>query len=120
MAMIGLSFGSAASVAVTDYANAEWLADYSAALGIDDPSAQTFFVYVTFVMASPVAAYAILTALRARSEEVTGIAEAVLAKPVGRIRWAAGPIIAAMAARPACSSSWGHASPSPPRRSPGC
>lgn len=98
IAMIGLVFGGAGAAAVRDYAQAQsaWLQDYSEAMGIADP-AQTFFVYIAFVMVFPIAAYAILTVLRLRSEETGGTAEIVLSRPVPRLAWAAVQIVAALA-----------------------
>ncbi|WP_346036397.1 hypothetical protein [Brevibacterium picturae] len=77
-------------------AQSAWLQNYSAAMGIADP-ARTFFVYIAFVMVFPIAAYAILTVLRLRSAETSGVAEIILARPVPRLAWAAAQIVAALA-----------------------
>jgi ABC-2 type transport system permease protein len=93
---LGLAFGSGGAAAVADYARSPWAADYAAAIGLDDPAA-AFFVYVEFVLVFPVAAYAILTLLRVRHDEVSGIAELTLAAPVARVRWVATSVGAALA-----------------------
>lgn len=61
-----------------------------------DPSA--FFVnYLLSMLAWIVAAYGILAALRLRSEEAAGRADLVLATPAGRLRWAMGHLVMAVA-----------------------
>lgn len=80
---------------MAEYADSPWIAEYAATMRISDP-AQTFFVYVVFVFVFPIAAYAILTALRLRSDETTGKAELLLSVPLTRSRWAVATILAAL------------------------
>jgi len=93
---MGLVFGAGGTAAVADYASSPFAAEFAAAMNLDDP-AIGFFVYVDFVLVFPVAAYAILTVLRARHDETSGIAELTLAAPVSRVRWAAASVGSALA-----------------------
>lgn len=95
IAVVGVAFGSVGAGAMAEYADSPWIAEYAATMRISDP-AQTFFVYVVFVFVFPIAAYAILTALRLRSDETTGKAELLLSVPLTRSRWAVATILAAL------------------------
>ncbi|MFD2024926.1 hypothetical protein [Promicromonospora aerolata] len=106
--VLGLAFGAGGAAAVADYARTPWAADYAAVMGLDDPAA-AFFVYVEFVLVFPVAAYAILTVLRVRHDETSGIAELTLATPVPRARWAAASVGAALAGSAAVLATLGLA-----------
>lgn len=95
IALIGLAFGGVGTAAVTEYGNSAWMIDYAAAIGIGDPG-QAFFVYVVFVFVFPIAAYAILTTLRLRSDETSGNVELLLSAPLTRGRWAAATILSTL------------------------
>lgn len=60
-----------------------------ASLGGGDP-AEVFFRFVLYVLAQVVAASAVAAVLRMRKQETAGLADAVLAGPVTRVRWALG------------------------------
>jgi ABC-2 type transport system permease protein len=49
-----------------------------------------FFAFVIYLMSQVITVYAIQATLRLRAEETSGRADAVLAGPVGRLRWAGG------------------------------
>lgn len=71
---------------------------FAAAMG--GPGARisdVFFTFVLYVLSQLVAASALVPALRARREETTGRAEALLATPLGRTRWGAGHLVLALA-----------------------
>ncbi|MFC4950338.1 ABC transporter permease [Pseudonocardia sp. GCM10023141] len=55
--------------------------------------AAVFFRFVLYVLAQVVAAATIAAALRMRSQETGGLADAVLVLPVGRVRWALGHLV---------------------------
>lgn len=88
IAICGLGLGYAGGTdAMRQYAQGAWLQEYARAMGAS-PSA-AFFVYVAFLLGLVVSFHAVLTTLRMRTEESQGYAEAVLATPVSRARWAA-------------------------------
>ncbi|MFC3983487.1 ABC transporter permease [Streptosporangium jomthongense] len=58
---------------------------------------EVFFTFVMYVLSQIVTAFALVSALRARSEEAAGRAELLLAAPVGRLRWALSHLVFAVA-----------------------
>lgn len=52
--------------------------------------ADVFFRFVLYVLAQVVAAATVVEALRARTQETSGLADVLLVQPVGRVRWALG------------------------------
>ncbi|MFF0575683.1 ABC transporter permease [Streptosporangium saharense] len=57
---------------------------------------EVFFTFVMYVLSQLVTAVALVSALRARSEEAAGRAELLLAAPVGRVRWALSHLVFAL------------------------
>ncbi|PSK98428.1 ABC-2 type transport system permease protein [Murinocardiopsis flavida] len=86
VAVMGAAMGYVGAGAMAEYADAEWVRVLAAGLGV--PPADSFFVYVVFVAVFPIAAHAILTALRMRTEEAAGLGELLLSGPTARTRWA--------------------------------
>ncbi|WP_017573761.1 hypothetical protein [Nocardiopsis halotolerans] len=86
VAVMGLAMGHAGAGAMAEYAGMPWVRALTAEL--DVAPADTFFVYVIFAFVFPIAAQAVLTALRVRQEESTGAGELLLAGPTGRTGWA--------------------------------
>lgn len=95
IALVGIAFGSVGAEATAEYGDTPWMLEYAAAMRIDDPG-QAFFVYTVFVFVFPIAAYAILTTLRLRSDETSGNVELLLSAPLTRSRWAAATILTAL------------------------
>jgi ABC-2 type transport system permease protein len=79
------------------YARAGWLIDYARTVNVDSV-ADALYTYIIGAMAIVIAMYAIMTALRLRSEETGGGAETVLAEPVTRRRWMASHLAFAVGA----------------------
>jgi ABC-2 type transport system permease protein len=94
---IGLAMGSIGATAMTGYADADWVADWAAAMRLADP-ADALFVYVIFVFVFASAVHAVLTLLRLHTEETSGIAESLLSTPHSRTRWAGGHLCVALTA----------------------
>jgi ABC-2 type transport system permease protein len=65
-------------------------------LGGGDP-ADVFFRFTLYVLAQVVTASGLVTALQMRQQETSGLADALLAAPVSRARWAAGHVLIAAA-----------------------
>lgn len=65
-------------------------------LGGGDP-ADVFFRFTLYVLAQVVTASGLVTALQMRQQETSGLADALLAAPVDRTRWAAGHVLIAAA-----------------------
>jgi len=70
--------------------------DLTGTLGGGDP-ADVFFRFTLYVLAQVVTASGLVTALQMRQQETGGLADAVLATPVSRTRWAAGHVFIAAA-----------------------
>ncbi|MCK9868493.1 antibiotic ABC transporter [Nocardiopsis dassonvillei] len=96
LAVMGLAMGRTGAQAMAEYADMPWVRAMAAELGVEP--ADTFFVYVVFAFVFPVAAHAVLTALRVRAEENAGTGELLLAGPTGRTAWALAHAAAAFAA----------------------
>ena len=79
------AMGRTGAQAMAEYADMPWVRAMAAELGVEP--ADTFFVYVVFAFVFPVAAHAVLTALRVRAEESAGTGELLLAGPTGRTSW---------------------------------
>jgi ABC-2 type transport system permease protein len=94
---MGLAMGSIGATAMTGYADADWVAEWAAAMRLADP-ADALFVYVVFVFVFVTAVHAVLTVLRLRTEESSGIAESLLGTPLSRNRWAGGHLCVALTA----------------------
>jgi ABC-2 type transport system permease protein len=74
-------------VSMSGFVNAPQMQAWAQRMGARD--AGDAFLFVTmFVLGQVVSVYAIMTALRMRSEEVEGRADAILATAVSRLRWA--------------------------------
>ncbi|CAL9331246.1 antibiotic ABC transporter [Nocardiopsis dassonvillei] len=96
LAVMGLAMGRTGAQAMAEYADMPWVRAMAAELGVEP--ADTFFVYVVFAFVFPVAAHAVLTALRVRAEENAGTGELLLAGPTGRTAWALAHAAAAFTA----------------------
>ncbi len=96
LAVMGLAMGRTGAEAMAEYADMPWVRAMAAEMGV--APADTFFVYVVFAFVFPVAAHAVLTALRVRAEENAGTGELLLAGPTGRTAWALAHAAAAFAA----------------------
>lgn len=92
----GVAMGRAGSAAMTEYGELRWVREYAAAARIPEP-ADAFFVYVVFVFVFVTAAQAVLTVLRLRADEASGLADAVLATTRSRTRWMSGHVGVALA-----------------------
>jgi ABC-2 type transport system permease protein len=90
--LLGLLFGAVMG-SIGDQLDTPTFRELTATLGGGDP-AQVFFRFVLYVLAQVVAAAAVVAALRMRGQETAGLADPVLAGPVGRTRWAAGHLVA--------------------------
>lgn len=71
------------------------LGPFLAKLGVSN-SGQALLVLLIYVFAEVISAYAILVALRPRTEELDGLAEPLLAAPVSRLRWASSHLLVAV------------------------
>jgi len=97
-ALLGVVYGSIAESAADILRDSPQLADSLERLGIDPSTAVDSYLATTLGFSGVVAAgYAVQAVLRLRGEEATGTAEALLATPLGRVRWAAGHLSAALA-----------------------
>ncbi|NYH54811.1 ABC-2 type transport system permease protein [Nocardiopsis arvandica] len=96
VAVTGLVVGYAGAGAMAEYADMPWVRAMAAELHV--APADTFFVYVVFAFVFPIAAQAVLTALRVREEERAGTGELLLAGPTGRTGWALAHAAAAFTA----------------------
>ncbi|MHA6623118.1 ABC transporter permease [Pseudonocardia sp. DLS-67] len=94
---IGAGIGSVGSRAMTEYAQTEWVRAWASAMRLDDP-ADAFLVYTVFVFVFATTAHAVTAVLRLRTEEVSGLAEAILSTTQSRNRWIAGHLSVALAA----------------------
>ncbi|GAA3711581.1 exporter of polyketide antibiotics [Nonomuraea antimicrobica] len=65
--------------------------------GADAHISDVFFTFVMYVLSQLVTGAALVSALRARTEEAAGRAELLLSTPVGRMRWALSHLVYAMA-----------------------
>lgn len=90
----GLLFGAVARNLI-DVTSSPQTTAWLARIGVHDP-ASAFLRIVVYIFGQIAAAYAILAALRMRTEEVELRAEPILAMPVSRIRWAAGHLLFAL------------------------
>ncbi|MBK9712320.1 MAG: hypothetical protein IPO81_13515 [Kouleothrix sp.] len=68
------------------------LSGWVARMGARD-AGDAFLFIIMYVLGQVAAAYAIMAALRLRSEEVDGRADPVLATPVSRLRWASSHLV---------------------------
>lgn len=84
------------SAGMGQYATGDQMAEWAAAMGSAEPT-DVLFVYIAFTTVFPISLYAIQIVLRIRSEEADGLAALLLAAPVGRLRWAAGHLVPALA-----------------------
>ncbi len=85
---LGGMLGFVGAGAMEAYARSPWVVDYARMINADNP-ADALFTYIVAALAILIAMYAVLTALRLRSEETGGGAETVLAGPVTRRHWMA-------------------------------
>jgi ABC-2 type transport system permease protein len=90
--LVGLLLGAVMS-SIGDQLDTPTFRAFTATLGGGDP-AEVFFRFVLYVLAQVVAGSAVVAALRMRAEETAGLAEVLLAGPVGRARWAGGHLVA--------------------------
>jgi ABC-2 type transport system permease protein len=97
LAAIGLAMGSIGATAMVGYADADWVRAWAAAMRLADP-ADALYVYVVFVFVFVSAVHAVLTVLRLRTEETSGLAESILSTPHSRTRWAGGHLAVALVA----------------------
>ncbi|MFE3458437.1 ABC transporter permease [Nocardiopsis aegyptia] len=95
-AAVCLPTALAGSAGMEQYASGEQMAAWAAAMGSTEP-ADVLFVYIAFTTVFPISLYAIQIVLRIRSEEADGLAALLLSTPVGRVRWAAGHLVPALA-----------------------
>jgi ABC-2 type transport system permease protein len=91
-ALIGLLLGAVMG-SIGDQLDTPTFRALTATLGGGDPG-EVFFRFVLYVLAQLVAAGAVAAALRMRTEETAGLADVLLAGPVGRARWAGGHLLA--------------------------
>jgi ABC-2 type transport system permease protein len=97
-ALLGVVYGSIAESAADILRDSPQLADTLRQLGFDTDTAVDSYLATTLSFSGIVAAgYAVQAVLRLRGEEASGTAEALLATPLGRVRWAAGHLSAALA-----------------------
>lgn len=96
IAMVGAAMGYMGAGAMAEYADMAWVRALAAELGV--PPEDSFFVYVIFATVFPIAAQAILVALRLRVEESAGTGEFLLSGPMTRTRWALSHLGVAFAA----------------------
>ncbi|MEU8362702.1 hypothetical protein AB0C27_42485 [Nonomuraea sp. NPDC048882] len=64
--------------------------------GAEARLSDVFFTFVMYVLSQLVAGAALVSALRARTEEAAGRAELLLSTPVGRLRWALSHLVLAV------------------------
>ena len=92
----GLTLGYVGGDAMEEYARASWVLEFAATIGADS-AGDAFLFYLAFVMVFLIAAYAITTMLRMRSEEADGYAETILSTAHSRTGWAAGHLVFGLA-----------------------
>ncbi|MUL43723.1 antibiotic ABC transporter [Streptomonospora sp. PA3] len=95
-AAVCLPTALAGTASMDQYAASDQLAEWAAAMGSGDRG-DVLFVYIAFTTVFPISLYAIQIVLRIRAEETDGHAALLLSTPVGRLRWAAGHLAAALA-----------------------
>jgi polyether ionophore transport system permease protein len=94
-AALGLLLGAAMS-SVGSQLDTPAFRELTSTLGGGDP-ADVFFRFTLYVLAQVVTASGLVTALQMRQQETSGLADALLAAPVARTRWAAGHVLIAAA-----------------------
>ncbi|GAA4965339.1 ABC-2 type transport system permease protein [Nonomuraea thailandensis] len=96
--LFGLALGFGGREAVKEFGASAGLAAWAARMGAEADPAQVFYGLVIYVFgAYTVSLYTVLAVSRLWQEETGGLAEAVLAGPTGRLRWAAGHLLVAVA-----------------------
>ncbi|MGG1312731.1 MULTISPECIES: ABC transporter permease [Cohnella] len=108
-AALGLALGGVAKSAADGLAESPQLIDILEKLGGSSGLADTYFAATMNILALAVSAYAIQAVLRLRTEETEGRAEPLLATSVGRLRWAAGHLLFALAGPAAALAAGGLA-----------
>jgi ABC-2 type transport system permease protein len=101
--------GGVAKSAADGLAESPQLIDILEKLGGSSGLADTYFAATMNILALAVSAYAIQAVLRLRTEETEGRAEPLLATSVGRLRWAAGHLVFALAGPAAALAAGGLA-----------
>jgi ABC-2 type transport system permease protein len=86
----GAGLGGVARSAAEQLNASEALRGLIERMGGGGRPADGFFAFAIYLMSQVITVYAIQATLRLRAEETSGRAEAVLAGPVGRLRWAGG------------------------------
>jgi ABC-2 type transport system permease protein len=84
------------SAGMEQYAAGDQMAAWAASMGSAETT-DVLFVYIAFTTVFPISLYAIQIVLRIRAEEADGLAALLLSTPVGRLRWAAGHLVPALA-----------------------
>ncbi|PRX96853.1 ABC transporter permease [Allonocardiopsis opalescens] len=95
-ALLGIAFGQAVN-GLDEQLDTPQFAALAATIGGGADVATVFFQFVLYVLSQVVAGYAIMVALRLRTEETDGRVEALLSTPVGRLRWAGSHVFFALA-----------------------
>jgi ABC-2 type transport system permease protein len=95
-AVIGAVLGTSAK-GIGAALNTEQAREFVTRLGGQSGIVDAYFAALIVILGVTAAAYGVAAALRPRSEETEQRAELLLATPTGRIRWAAGHLVIAMA-----------------------
>ncbi|MEV1001179.1 hypothetical protein [Nonomuraea sp. NPDC050202] len=96
--LFGLALGFGGREAVAEFGGSAGLAAWAARMGAEADPAHVFYGLIIYVFgAYTVSLYAVLAVSRLWQEEAGRLAEAVLAGPTGRLRWAAGHLLIALA-----------------------
>lgn len=96
LALIGVAYGSILAELDEMLAAVEGIEDMLAGIG-GATLVESYLSMIVVIMAVIVSVYGVLAALRPRSEERAGRAEALLAAPVSRARWVASHLVVVLA-----------------------
>lgn len=96
LALIGVAYGSILGELDEMLAAVEGIEEMLAGIG-GATLVESYLSMIMVVMAVIVSVYGVLAALRPRSEERAGRAEALLAAPVSRVRWVASHLVVVLA-----------------------
>ncbi len=86
-AVVGILFGLLATTVASMLSANPAMAAFLARLGTGSQPGETAFTLFFVAFGPAIAIYAISAVLRLRSEETQGLADAVLGRPVSRLRW---------------------------------